>query len=77
MVLFVIPVPLICEEPETTPVPCNIVAAVIEPPSEVDVPAIVIELFVRDALAIFDKVLLAPLIVLFVRVCVQIGRAHV
>jgi hypothetical protein len=35
----------------------NIVAAVIEPPNDVLVPAIVIELFVSEEVPIFDNVL--------------------
>jgi len=38
---------------------------VILPPNEVEVPAIVIELFVKEELPMFDKVFDAPLIVLF------------
>ena len=40
---------------------------VIVPPNAVDCPAIVIELFVKDELPMFDKVFEAPLIVLFVK----------
>ena len=46
----------------------NIVAALIEPPNAVEVPAIVIDEFVSEELPMFDKVLDAPLIVLFVSV---------
>jgi hypothetical protein len=43
------------------------VPTLIVPPRLVEVPLMVIALFVRDALAILDKVLVAPLIDLFVK----------
>jgi len=61
-----------CDEPDTIPLVPVMVANVIEPPNEVDVPAIVIALLLNDAFAILESVFDAPLIVLFVSVCVPV-----
>ena len=53
------------------------VPTVIDPPRLVEVPLIVIALFVSDALAMLDKVLVAPLIDLFVKTCEPVSVATV
>ena len=50
---------------------------VIEPPSEIAAPLILMLLFVREPFAILDSVLLAPLIVLFVNVSLPAKVARV
>ena len=53
------------------------VPTLIDPPRLVEVPLMVIALFVRDALAMLDKVLVAPLIDLFVKTCEPVSVATV
>jgi hypothetical protein len=47
--------PVICADPENTPVPDSIVAAVIEPPNEISLPAIVIPSFAKLVLGTAAK----------------------
>jgi hypothetical protein len=53
------------------------VPTLIDPPRLVEVPLMVIALFVSDALAMLDKVLVAPLIDLFVKTCEPVSVATV
>lgn len=54
------------------PVTLVTVPTEIEPPSAVELPLMVIALFVSDELPILDKVLFAPEMVLLVKVCVSV-----
>lgn len=54
------------------PVTLVTVPTEIEPPSAVELPLMVIALFVSDELPMLDKVLSAPEIVLLVKVCVSV-----